>query len=246
MSSKVLRGDEAGVAQPLPWRQAARTAPPFPSGSVTQTVPSHTAAAPASPSAFNGTTEELRQATHQIQTLQSRIVELERTAELRAQQARDGAFREGENAGRAQATAEIQSLLEKLAHSIREVTELRPKLRHEAETDLLTLALAIAKKVLHREVTADPEALCALIRVALEKVRMQEVVRVRLHPQHHAPIQQFLARIPGGGGLDLVPDARLTLGSILVETTRGEYDVSIDTQLREIEHGLADRLKSKA
>ncbi len=244
MLSKVLRGDEAGVAQPLCWRQAARTTPVSPSAPVAQMAASQ-AGSQTMPLSWNETAEELVQARMQIKALQSRIAELEPTAELRAQQIREAAFREGENAGRAQATAEIQPLLEKLAHSIREAADLRPKLRHEAEADLLTLALAIAKKVLHREVTADPDALCALIRVALEKVRMQEVVRVRLHPQHHAPIQQFLARIPGGSALDLVPDARLTLGSIIVETTRGEYDVSIDTQLREIERGLADRLKSK-
>jgi flagellar assembly protein FliH len=237
-----LRGDDANAAEPVAWRQTPRTSIGEPNGGISaRQAPQPQVRATAAERYNSGDQQEA-----QIQALQAQIAELQRTAEMRAQQARDAAFREGENAGRTQATAEIQPLLQKLTQSIREVADLRPKLRHEAESDLLKLALAIARKVLHREITADPEALGGMIRVTLEKVRVQEIVRVRLHPQHHAPVQQHLTQIAGGSSIDLVPDARLALGGVVVETTRGDFDVSIDTQLREIERGLADRLKARA
>jgi flagellar assembly protein FliH len=174
--------------------------------------------------------------------LLARIAELETAAERGIRDAREAAFREGEAAGRNQAAAQIQPLLDKLARSLHEVAELRPKLRLEAESDLLQLALAIARKVVHRELSTDPEALAGLVKVALEKIRLRDIVRVRINPQYHAPVAQLLSRLSPGTSIELLPDPKLELGGLVVETTRGEWDGSVSTQLKEIERGLADRL----
>jgi flagellar assembly protein FliH len=107
---------------------------------------------------------------------------------------------------------------------------------------VVKLALAIAKKVLHRELSVDPDSIAALIHVAMEKIRTHELVRVRIHPQHHPAVQQAVAQVTMGAQVDIQPDPRLPLGGVVVETTRGEFDASVDTQLREIERGLTDRL----
>jgi flagellar assembly protein FliH len=174
----------------------------------------------------------------QVEMLLSRVAELEGEMNLRTQDAR----REGENAGRAQAAAQVQAVLEKLGRSIQEIADLRPKLRHQAEGDLLKLALAIARKVVHREISADPEVLGGLVRVAIEKVRIREIVRVRTNPQHQAVIQQIVARLSAGAQIEIQADQRVPLGGVIVETERGDFDASVDVQLREIERGLADRL----
>ena len=44
------------------------------------------------------------------------------------------------------------------------------------------LAIEIARRVLHRELSVDPSALEALIKAALEKLQAQEIYRVRVHP----------------------------------------------------------------
>ena len=56
------------------------------------------------------------------------------------------------------------------------------RLRAEAEADLVQLSLAIARRVLRRELAIDPEALHGLILGALEKLSGQEISRVRVHP----------------------------------------------------------------
>jgi flagellar assembly protein FliH len=182
----------------------------------------------------------------QIHALQRSLAELELAATRREQEARQAGFREGEAAGRKQATDQVQPVLDKMGQSIREISELRPKLRHEAETDVVKLATAIARKILHRELNADPESLSALIRVAMEKIRLHELVRVRVHPQHHAAVQQSMTRITLGAQVELQPDPRLQVGGVVIETTRGEFDASVETQLREIERGLTDRLAHAA
>ncbi len=223
MLSKVLRGEQAQAVQPVAWR---RTAGP--------------AASPTSPSAGVKTDapKQLVTVDQELGALHARIAEGEALAERRVREAREAGYREGETAARNQ----IQPVLEKLAQSIQEVNGLRAKLRHEAEGDLVKLALAIAKKILHRELSADPDSISGLIRVAVEKIRVQEILRVRIHPQHHPVVQQIMARLSTGAPIEIFADPKMQLGGVVVETTRGEFDASVDLQLREIERGLTDRL----
>lgn len=235
MLSKILRDGQQELAQPLPWKSAGGTPTPV-----------RPAPAPPAPLVMHRTEgghfQQESVLQQKIHSLEARIVELQGAAEQRVQQTREAGLREGEAAGRTQAMAQIQPVLDKMAQSIRDVSELRPRLRHEAETDVVKLALAIAKKILHRELSADPEALGALIRMAMEKIRTHELVRVRVHPQHHAAVQQVAARVTMGAQIEVLADPRLALGGAVIETTRGEFDASVDTQLREIEMGLTDRL----
>jgi flagellar assembly protein FliH len=182
----------------------------------------------------------------QVAVLSARVTELERTMDQRVAEARDAAWRDAELKTRVQISGQVEPVLEKLAKSIHELSELRSKLRHEAEGDLIKLSLAIAKKVIHRELSTDPETLNGLVRVALEKIRFQEILRVRVHPQHQSVVQQMVTRMSGGTPLTVLADSRLPLGGVVVETTRGEFDSSVDVQLREIERGLTDRLAARA
>jgi flagellar biosynthesis/type III secretory pathway protein FliH len=44
--------------------------------------------------------------------------------------------------------------------------------------------------------------------------------------------------------VQVIPDANLAVGACRVETNRGNVDASIESQLLEIERGLADRLEA--
>jgi flagellar biosynthesis/type III secretory pathway protein FliH len=49
-----------------------------------------------------------------------------------------------------------------------------------------------------------------------------------------------------GGQVEVLPDAAREPGSVIFETSRGNLDASVDTQLQEIERGLADRLRKQS
>ena len=76
-------------------------------------------------------------------------------------------------------------------------------------------------------------------RLALEKVAMREVVKVRVHPSHAVALHQIADLQP-----ELVEgDPTLQRGDLIVETTRGSLDASVERQLSEIERGFADRMR---
>ncbi len=57
---------------------------------------------------------------------------------------------------------------------------------------MVRLALAIARRVLRRELAVDPDAMHGLVLGALEKLQSQEISRVRVHPSHAAQITAYL------------------------------------------------------
>lgn len=172
--------------------------------------------------------------------------EWERQIAQRIREAHAAGLREGEAAGQHRAAAEMQPVIERLCRSIEEISSLRARLRHEAEQDLIRLALAIARRVLRREMAIDPDAVHGLVLGALEKLQSQEISRVRVHPAQQAAVTACLKRVVTGSPIEVVADPSREPGSVVFETGRGSLDGSVESQLQEIERGLADRLRRRA
>ena len=150
-------------------------------------------------------------------------------------------FSEGRNVGHEQALAEIQPVMDRLSRSLADLATVRSRVRKTAESDLLKLAIAVARRVIHRELTLDPSSIEGLIRVALEKLESRDLCRVRVHPDQEPVIRTLLARF-SAAPVELIPDPTLQCGDVLFETSHGTLDGSIEAQLQEIERGFADRL----
>ena len=174
------------------------------------------------------------------------LAQVERQNEERVREARAAGLREGEAAARNYGAAELKRTLDRLAQSIQELAGWRARLRHEAEADLVRLALEIARRVVRREMAIDPDALRGLVTAALEKLRGQDISRVKVHPSHAALLAACLKQAPGGNTVEVVADSSREPGAIIFETARGNLDASVDAQLQEIERGLVDRLRKQS
>ena len=150
-------------------------------------------------------------------------------------------FSEGQNVGHQQAVGELQPVMDRLSLSLADLATVRSRVRKTAESDLLKLAIAVARRVIHRELTLDPSSIEGLIRVALEKLESRELCRVRVHPDQEPVIRTLLARF-SAAPVELIPDGTLQSGDVLFETAHGTLDGSIEAQLQEIERGFADRM----
>ena len=62
---------------------------------------------------------------------------------------------------------------------------------------MVQLALTLARRVVHREVTLDPELLAALAHVALERLGTTTPATIRLHPEDYTVVAQDSARWGG-------------------------------------------------
>jgi flagellar assembly protein FliH len=230
MSSRVLPPDDPQPVSPIAWRRVdvpGRGGPSYvpPSAQAVTAAAAANALAPPAPAPPAPDPRKIE-------------------AELR--DARAAGLREGEAAGRAKAAAEFQPVIERLSRSIEEISGLRARLRREAEQDLIRLALAIARRIIRRELAVDPDAIHGLVLGALEKLQGQEICRVRAHPSHAAQITACLRQRASATPVEVIPDASQPSGTVIFETSRGNLDASVETQLGEIERGLGDRLRNSA
>ena len=157
------------------------------------------------------------------------------------------AYQDGVQEGQASARQEMMPLLEatnqRMARTIEELSGLRQRFRHEAEEDVVALALAIARRVLHRELTMAPDALLGLVKVALEKIEAREVHRVRIRPEDAPIVKEYLEKMGLPQRVEVIADPGLERGAAIFDSSHGSLDASVETQLAEIERGLADLMR---
>jgi flagellar assembly protein FliH len=182
----------------------------------------------------------------EVRQLQTRLAEMHSAAEQQARQAYEAGVRAGEAAARKALEGETRTVLERLAATIADAAATRPDTLRRAEADTVRLAIEIARRVLHRELSLDPEALASLTRAALEKLQAQEICRVRVHPALDNLVRDCLARTGRGQAVEVLADPSQPQGGILFDITRGTLDASVNMQLDEIERGFIDQLETRS
>jgi flagellar assembly protein FliH len=174
--------------------------------------------------------------------LHEKIAALELQLTQQAATIRQAALKEGETMGLARAQAALKPVVENLGRTVQQVLDTKPALRKEVEEEAVQLSLAIARRILRRELSVDPSALHGLVQAAFERVARLETTRVVVHPDHAVQVRAALAAATTRN-IEVVADGARESGTLIFETTRGAVDASLDSQLKEIELGLADRLK---
>jgi flagellar assembly protein FliH len=176
---------------------------------------------------------------------ETRVSEIQQEAEGRVRAAYNQGLAAGEAAAQQRSQQKLEPVLAGLNSMIAELAALRQRVRAEAEDDAVKLALAVARRVIYRELATDPEAILGLIKAAFGKLNARETLRLRVSPSDAAVVQEHRARLQIPPALEIASDGSLLPGSAIFETSRGELDASVDTQLAEIDRGLTDVLKRR-
>jgi flagellar assembly protein FliH len=174
---------------------------------------------------------------------EQKLRQAELACEQKVLEAHAAGVLQGEAAANEKSSAEIRAVLDRAAQSLNEIAALRPRLRREAEADLVKLALAIARRVIYRELAIDPDSMRGVVMAALDKLQGQELSRVRVHPDFASVLAEALRKLGQPKPVEVLPDPSRERGSLVFETGRGNLDASVETQLDEIERGLTDRLR---
>ncbi len=178
--------------------------------------------------------------------LEAKIRQLESSMASRESQARQQGLAQGRAEAEKELGAPLQEAAARMAAQIAELAGIRPRLRREAEEDLVKLAVAIARRVLRRELTADPEAILGIAKAALEKLNSREIMQIRVHPKDADLIRQALQARGMPPRVEVVADHGLERSALVVETKRGNLDASVETQLAEIERGFTDLVRQRS
>ena len=151
-------------------------------------------------------------------------------------------------AARAEAAAETRTACELEAEGLieaerersrlaaREFARDRARFFRAAEGQVVNLALAVARRVLAREVTADPEYLTAIVRAALARVQDGSVSTLRVA---EAELDAWQGVFAGNDSIAIVADERVAAGACALETSVGRVELGVVPQMQEIATAFA-------
>jgi len=164
---------------------------------------------------------------------QTRLAALERDAFGKG-------YAQGERAGLEAGGQRADAMLRRLAQTLEELGTLRRAMIHQTERQMVQLALAIARRIVQREVSLDQDFVVAMARVALDRLGENAPATIRLHPDDFTSVMDRSGEGWAGAQVTVVPDAAISRGGCLVESEFGFVDAGVESQFQEIARALGD------
>lgn len=142
---------------------------------------------------------------------------------------------EGLREGAAQSADHLRPTLAALGGVVRALDSRRAEILGDRQRDVQALALAVARRIVQREVAAAPEVIAGWVTRALELLPHDLQVDVRLHPDDLDVLGEGRESVmPPDSGVVLrwIGDAALDRGGFVVESPHRLVDGRLDVALR--------------
>jgi flagellar assembly protein FliH len=155
-------------------------------------------------------------------------------ADLQAE-AHKEAFEQGLAEGREAGQAEVRAQVERLSGMFYDLAKPFEMLDAEVERELLTLAMALARQIVRRELKTDPSQIIGIIREAIAALPVAaRDVRVHLHPEDAHVVRQHLAPTEHERAWVIVEDPVMARGGCQITTATSRVDARLETRLGSI------------
>jgi flagellar assembly protein FliH len=152
-------------------------------------------------------------------------------ADLQAE-AHKEAFEQGLAEGREAGHAEVRAQVERLAGMFYDLAKPFEELDAEVERELLTLAMALARQIVRRELKTDPTQIIGIIREAIAALPVAaREVRVHLHPEDAAVVREHLAPTESERAWSIIEDPVMARGGCQISSATSRIDARLETRL---------------
>jgi len=146
-------------------------------------------------------------------------------------------FAQGEAAAAAAAVDRAAALVGELTAALQDVAAVRHEMARRTERQLVELALALARRIVNREISIDRDLLLAMARVAIDRLGTSARITVRLHPDDHDATVRG-RRAESWPNVTVVADPQVPVGGCRVDSDLGAVDAGADAQLQEFGRAL--------
>ena len=157
--------------------------------------------------------------------------------------------REGETAGFERGTQKIEPLINSITEVLIQLDAIRKETFHQIEKEVAELALAIAQKVICREVATDRETVVCVAREALAKVDDPGKITIKMNPADLHFINetkyQLANVIADVKNVTFKGEKAIQRGGCIIETELGEIDARIEKQLEAIKESFLDNMEKE-
>jgi flagellar assembly protein FliH len=141
-----------------------------------------------------------------------------------------------------QVKAQMQTALPALEQMMQQLSAERLQWQEKWEQNAVRLSVAIAQKIIRRELKQQPNITLDLVREALALAAGSQMVKVYLNPQDHAALgqqtQQIANHLSTTTPAQIAAHPDVSPGGCLVQTEFGAIDQRIESQLARIAEEL--------
>jgi type III secretion protein L len=159
---------------------------------------------------------------------QEKAREIVATAEEHVQKGYDQGYQDG-----------IQQAQSEWVERLFQLNEAHEKVLRHLEPQLVELAIEIATKMIGRKLEVEPDIIVDIVANALEGVRHQREIFIRVNPDDYPAVEQhkpaLLERLSRAQDLDIRSDEDIQRGGCKIESGIGTIDASLEKQLETIE-----------
>ncbi|MCD7879617.1 MAG: hypothetical protein LUG16_06775 [Candidatus Gastranaerophilales bacterium] len=152
---------------------------------------------------------------------------------------KEAAKTEGYNEGIAKAKEDLQEIRNKIA----DFFDCKEELFNKVSECILDISVEMAKKILNKEIETDNNITVNIIKGVVEEInKTEEKITLKVMPKDVELVKDNIEEIFSGkyfeAKISVVPDNTIKEGGVIVETSNGIIDASIETQLSIIENAL--------
>ena len=178
-------------------------------------------------------TKIIAQANHEANVIRSQA----------QQQGLQAAMQAAEKTIRSKIDQQMQTVLPAMSQAVEEIHRAKQSWLKHWEDSAISLAAAIAQRIVRRELTRQPDITVALIREALELATGTDKIQLHLNPIDFEALGDEVNQISKSLGIlartEVISDPHTEQGGCRVITKFGEIDQQIKTQIAQIERELS-------
>jgi flagellar biosynthesis/type III secretory pathway protein FliH len=204
-------------------------------------------------SAFNATSgpgNNVEQLLKEIEEREKYIKQITDKSDGLEKEAYEKGFAQGEKAGMELGEKRFDSIVKSFSEVLEFLGRLKEESYQKNEQDMIELVLAIARRIIQKEVSADGSIISRMISSALKYVTDQERIKVKLNPSDLEFAGQYrgemIKEMGGMKNITFESDEGIVRGDAVIESNRGIIDAGIGKHLQEVEKALREQAEENA
>ncbi len=163
-----------------------------------------------------------------------------RAEELESKAYNDG-FLQGKKDGEELGKRQFEAMSNRLRSLIEALSQQGDTLFAKYETQIVRLALEIAKKVVQRELETSPEIVVDVVRRAAKEISEATSIKIMLNPKDLDIVKEYVLNdieLTGGHQIEFTAHSDLKRGGCIIETEFGLVDASLEGRWKAIEEAI--------
>lgn len=185
------------------------------------------------------------EALHSESLREAVLAEIRAEAECKVQEAYSEAYQRGWAAGEEAFRCSVAHAADLLEDAAQKIREARLAFLDSLEPQVLELSVAIAERVLSREVRTDPELIKSTIRRALLAISDRQQIRLRVHSADYDALREhqvkLLEEFPAIQSLEVCVDEEVSPGGCILESQLMQVDARWETLLGNVLESLTEQ-----